>query len=139
MAAPHRRLILHIVVVQRGEVGKLDRDRGRHDPAIPGVAELRGQQHQGGAEPLAARIHEVAGGLSQQRVLRPCSLAQALLNQGEAINDLGRQRRVGEFHRDNCDQSGSLISPASRPREVTREPPPAWQIPSRAQDMSTAR
>ena len=100
-------------------MGELDRDRGGHDPLVPRIAELGGQQDQGGAESLAARVDKVAGRLGQQGLLGPRRVPQPVLDQGQAIDDIGRQRCVGEFHGNNGDHSGSLIGmpapPAGRP------------------------
>ena len=67
--APDRRLVHHVVVEQRGQVGQLDRDRSRHEPAVPRIAELRGEQHEHRAEALAARVDQVQGGLGEQGLL----------------------------------------------------------------------
>ena len=58
-------LVHHVVVVQRGEVGQLDRHRGRDHPRIARVTELRGQQYQDRPEPLAAGLDQVPRGLGE--------------------------------------------------------------------------
>ena len=108
MPAPDGGLVHHVVVIQGRQVGELDRHRGRHYPLVLRVAELGGQQHQGGAEPLATRIDEVPGCLREQLMLGARRIPQALLDQRQAVDDIGCQRRIGQLHGHHSDHSGSL-------------------------------
>jgi hypothetical protein len=99
-AAAHGRLVHYVVVIQGGQVGELDRHRRRDDPLVAGVAELGGQQHERGAEPLAPGGDEVAGSLGQQVMPGLCGLPQAVLDQREAFDDIGGQRGVRQLHGD---------------------------------------
>ena len=65
--AAQRRLVHHVVVVERREVGQLDDDGRRHDARGARVAELGGEQHEQRAEPLAAGVDQVARGLGHER------------------------------------------------------------------------
>ena len=58
-AAAQRRLVHHVVVVERRQVGQLDHDGRGHDARRGRVAELRGEQHQQRPEPLAAGVDQV--------------------------------------------------------------------------------
>ena len=104
------RLVHHVVVVQGGQMGQLDRGRGRDHARIAGIAELRGEQDQGGPEPFPAGLEQVGGRLGQQFLLGPCRVGQLLLDQGKPVNDLRGQRGVGQLNRDGGDQSGSWSS-----------------------------
>ena len=76
-------------------MGQLDGDGGRNDPFVARIAELRGEQHQRGAEPLAARFNQVRRRLAEEIVLRPGRPPQAVLNLGQAFDNLRRERGVG--------------------------------------------
>lgn len=67
-APAHGGLVHHVVVVERRQVGELHHHGGRHDLWPCGIAELGAQRHQQRAEPLAAGLHEVPGGLRHERV-----------------------------------------------------------------------
>ena len=122
VAAPDRRLVHHVVVVEGGEVGQLDGHRGGHDPLIGRVAELGRQQHQGGPEALAASVDEMPGRPGEQGLLRPRRLPQALLDPDQALAYLGLQRAIGQFHRDSSDHSGSQSSGAQCHQGVMSPP-----------------
>ncbi len=67
-AAAQVRLVHHVVVVERREVGELDDARGGDDlVGVRAVAGLGGEQHEQRPEPLAAGRHQVAGGLGDER------------------------------------------------------------------------
>ena len=78
-AAAHGRLVHDVVVVQRGEVGQLDHDGRRDDLGPRRVAEVRGQQADQRAEPLAPGVDqvgrragdEVVVGRGRRRAARP--------------------------------------------------------------------
>ena len=74
------RLVHHIVVVERRKVSELDHHRGRHDTRRLGVAELRGQQDEQGAEALAAGVDEVPGGLRHEGVVTAHRSTQEVLH-----------------------------------------------------------
>jgi hypothetical protein len=54
--------IHHVVVVQRAEVGHLERGRAEDDVVVGSLAELSGDEGEHGAHALAARVVEVAAG-----------------------------------------------------------------------------
>ena len=54
-----KRLVHHVVVVQRRQVGQFNDDRRRQHAGSSRVAELCGEQHEQRTEPLAAGIDEV--------------------------------------------------------------------------------
>ena len=56
-----------------------------------------------GAKALAASLDEVPGGFGKQRLFGVRGLGQHLLDRGEAIDDVGRERGVGELHGDGSD------------------------------------
>lgn len=60
-AVPGGGAVHHVVVVERGDVDEFGDGRGLRDAVGPGVAELRAEQDQQGAQALAARVGEVAG------------------------------------------------------------------------------
>src|SRR6266568_4805142 len=76
-------LVHHVVVVQRRQVRQFDRHGGRDDALVTLVAELGCEQHQGGAKPLPARVDEVPGCLTEQRLLIACRFGERLLDHGE--------------------------------------------------------
>ena len=76
-------------------MGQLDGDRARDDPRVVRVAELRREQYQGGAEPLAARIDQMPGGVGEQDVLGARDILQRLLNLGQALVDVSAQGGIG--------------------------------------------
>ena len=66
--APHGRLVHHVVVVERREVGQLHHHGSGHDHRRRRVAELRAERHQQRPEPLAARLDEVRAASVTHRV-----------------------------------------------------------------------
>ncbi len=73
-------LVHHVVVVQRGQVGQLDDDRGGNDRrAMRRITEMRRQDADQRAEPLAAGVDEVPGDGADELVvgLRPPSRSPA--------------------------------------------------------------
>ncbi len=97
-------------MIQRGEVGQFDRYGGRHDPRVSRIAELGGEQDQRRPESLAAGLHQVGGGACEHVVLGLRGHAQALLDQGKPVDDIGRERCVGEFHRNGGNHVGPLMA-----------------------------
>ena len=85
--AAHVRAIHDVVVVQRTEVGHLER-RGARDHVVGGaLAELGGQQRQHGTHPLATGLVEVTGGRVGEGV-RDLQLArERLLDAVETVFD----------------------------------------------------
>ena len=57
----HLRLVHDVVVIERGEMGDLQRRRRADDLVGRAVAELSGEQHEHGTHPLAAGFEQVAG------------------------------------------------------------------------------
>ncbi len=74
-----------------------------------GAAELGREQHQGGPEPLAACLHEMRGGIAQHGLMRLRGRAQAVLDEREAVRDVGRERCVSEFQRNSGNHVGPLM------------------------------
>ncbi len=111
-AAAHLGLVHHVVVEQGGQVGQLDGHRRVDDPGVPRVAELRGQQHQQGPEPLAARLDGVPGRLGEQLFAGVRRLQQRLLDPGQVAQDLRLQGGVREIYRNCCGHM--LSSPSAR-------------------------
>ena len=64
---------------------------------------MRGEQDQGGAEPLPASIDEMPGGLGEQRFLGIGRLSQHLLDANQAGGDVGGQVGIGKFNGDGTD------------------------------------
>src|SRR5215470_10568508 len=79
---------------ERSQVRELDRDRGRHDPLVPAVAETGGQQHKHGPEPLAAGFHHVPGNLGEHLVPAERGISQGCLYRGRPGQDRDRCRRT---------------------------------------------
>ena len=77
VAAADRRLVHHVVVVQRGQVGQFDRHRRGDDPPVARVAEVGRKQHERGTEPLAPGVDQMPGRLGQQRPPQPGPLRRA--------------------------------------------------------------
>ena len=100
-AAADLGLVHDVVVEQRGQVGQLDSHRRLDDPRVPGVAELRGQQHQQGPEPLAARRDGMPGSLGEELVIGMRRLHERRLDPGQIVKNLRRQGGVREIYR-NC-------------------------------------
>jgi hypothetical protein len=94
LAPPERGLVHHVVVVERRQMGQLHHDGGRDDSGCRRIAELRGEQDQHGPEPLAARRHQMLGGLGQQRLLAVDRLQQQGLDVGEPLLHLRGERVV---------------------------------------------
>ena len=88
---------------QRGEVGQFDGGRRRHDPLVAGIAEVRGEQDQRGAEPLPTGVDEMPGGLGEQGLLGDRGLGQHLLDSDEAVGDVGCEGRIGEVNGNGTD------------------------------------
>ena len=80
-------------------------EASRHliDAGVAGIAEVRGEQDQGGAEPFPASIDEMPGGLGEQRLLGIGGLGQHLLDTNQAIGDVGGQVGIGKFNGDGTD------------------------------------
>ncbi len=99
-AAAQRRLVHHVVVVQRREMGELDHARGGEHVRRGGVAGLGGQEAQQRPEPLAAGLHQVPGRLGDERCLALHVLVQRLLDLvhpgAEARLELGVEDREGQ-------------------------------------------
>jgi hypothetical protein len=68
-----------------------------------GVTEVRGEQHQNGAEPLPPGIDEMPGSLGEQGLLRVRGLGEHLLDTDEPIGNIGREGGIGEFNGDGSD------------------------------------
>jgi hypothetical protein len=90
------RLVHDVVVVQRRQVGELADDGGAHHLGRPGVAELRGQQREHGAEPLAPGRDQVAGHLADEGVLAADGGHQRRLDAGEALGEGVPEVAVGQ-------------------------------------------
>ena len=87
-AAPHGRLVHHVVVVERGEVCELDHSGGLDDLlAVPVRAELGGEQCEERADPLAARLHEVQRGFRDRVEVALHDVVQDALHLGQAVLD----------------------------------------------------
>ena len=88
-------LVDHIVVVERRQVHQLDRHGAADQARVGRVAEVAGQEHQHGAEPLAAGGDQVRRRLGEQPGrFHAHGLLQRLLDLVEARADVGLQRRV---------------------------------------------
>ena len=96
-ASPEVGLVDDVVVIQRGEVGELDGHGSGHEPGVGRVAEVPGQEHEHGAEPLAAGLDEVRRRLGQEVEVGPDGLLQGLLDPVEAGAQLGLERGVGRL------------------------------------------
>ena len=89
---------------------ELDGHRGRHDARVARVAELRGEQDQRRPESLAAGLHQVRGSVGEHVVLGLRGGAQALLDQRKPVHHIGRERCVGELHRNGGNHVGPLMA-----------------------------
>ncbi len=89
------RLVHHVVVVERRQMGELDDHAGRHDPPGLRVPELRGEEHEQGPEPLATGVHEVPRGVGHERVVAPHGLLEARLDLRQPRGKLGLELPVG--------------------------------------------
>jgi hypothetical protein len=86
-AATGRRLVDHVVVVERREVDELDDHAGVHELTPGGVTEVPSQRHHQRAEPLAAGADQVAGHLVDEGVARGHLLVEPVLDGVEHPGD----------------------------------------------------
>ena len=84
-----------VVVVERAEVGDLDRLGGGDHVVGDAGAELRGEQREHGAHALAARFEQVARRDIRDRVGEADLVEQARLDALDAVVDRLRHRPVG--------------------------------------------
>ena len=99
--APARRLVHHVVVVERGEVHELDRDAAEQR-VLAGVAtrQGRGSERQRGAQPLAAGLDEVRGDLVEEGVApRRRRCAGGASSRARSASGTGSAKRSGAFTR----------------------------------------
>ena len=89
-----RRLVDHVVVVQRGEVRDLDGRAGR-EPRIGRVAEVAREQNQERSEPLPTGRHQVRRRLGDELRVGPDRLLEVLLDVVQACAKIPLQDRVG--------------------------------------------
>ena len=108
-APAHRRLVHHVVVVERGQVGQLDDHRGLRHLGRGRVTELGGQRHEQRPEPLAAGVHQVPGDLAQQRVGGDTAVAQLRLDRLQHAPHRLLERRVVEGDADR--RAGAVSGP----------------------------
>ena len=97
--APDRRLVDHVVVVQRGQVHELDRD-GSHQVVLGGVALSRrgaGEREQR-PEPLAAGRDQVGGHFVQEAVARDHRGGEQGLQTPQALLQAGEAQGLGRIH-----------------------------------------
>ena len=130
-------LVHHVVVIERGEVGELDdARRGDHVVDVGMLAGLGRQQHEQRPEPLAAGLHQVAGGLGHEA--RPAAdvSRQRLLDLGEPIlqtrgqplvENRESEARTVARHLRNCPASPARLStgPGMTPRTRVAAAPTA--------------
>ena len=117
--APPVRLVHHVVVVQRRQVGQLDHHGRLGHTRCAGVAELRGQQDQQRPEPLPAGVDEVARRLGDERVVALGRLVQQLLDPPQA-QPAGRPRDRGRRSPGRTGQGEGATSASYRMKM------PAW-------------
>src|SRR5436190_960821 len=98
--APYRGLVHHVVVVQGGKVGELHHGRGQHHVGSAAVADLRRDGREQRAEPLAARVDQVPGGLGDQRVVAGHRGVQLVLDGCERGPDRRLQAGIGQLDTD---------------------------------------
>jgi hypothetical protein len=79
-AAAKLGLVHHVVVVERRQVGQLGHHGAGDVARGVRIAVLRGDQRQQRTEALAARVHQVARGLGDERVVARHRLAQRCLD-----------------------------------------------------------
>src|SRR6202034_970213 len=79
------------------------------DPRVPRVTELRGEQHQHGAEPLAARGDQVPGRVGQQLVVGVGGLDECCLDPDQIIENLRLEGGIRQIY-GNCDHKLSTSS-----------------------------
>ncbi len=77
-------------------MSQLDGGRGRHEPAVPRIAELPGEQHEHRAEALAARVDQVQRGLGKQGLLGARRIPDDGLDTREALEDVRLDGGIGE-------------------------------------------
>ncbi len=90
-APPHLRLVHHVVVVQRREVGDLDRLRRLDDRGVVAGTELRRQERQHGTDALTARFQQIAAGDVGQPIRERHLLEQPGLDRIQTGLDVGRE------------------------------------------------
>lgn len=81
-------LVHDVVVVERGQVGQLHDDGGRHHAGRVRVAELCPEHHEHGPEALAPCLEEVSGGVRDEGDVALGGLQQALLDGRETGLDV---------------------------------------------------
>ena len=77
-------------------MGQFHHYRGLQHLSGLAVTEFRSEQYQHGPESLAASIHEVTGGLSDEGVVALHRLAEFLLDDPKPLGEASLQGRVGE-------------------------------------------
>ncbi len=103
---PDDGLVHDVVVVERREVGQLAHHGRPGHLGRAGVAELGGQQGQHRPEALAARGHQVAGRLADERVLAADRLDQRRLDGGQALGERLAEGTRGQPGTDRRRRSG---------------------------------
>ena len=99
-AAAQLGLVHHVVVVERREVGQLDDARGGDDlGGVGSVTGLGGEQHQQRPEALAARLHQVAGGLGDEPRAAAHMTGEGLLDDLHPDAETLGERRVRDGQR----------------------------------------
>ena len=97
-AAAQQRLVHHVVVVERREMGQLDDDGRRHDAGRVRVAELRASSTSSGRKRLPPASTRWPRRLGDERVVALHGVAQLLLDRGHA-RGAGRRRAPGRTWR----------------------------------------
>ena len=137
-AATQGRLVHHVVVVERGDVGQLHDAGGRVDRVGVGVRTgLSGEQHEQRSEALATGHHQVRRGLRDELRTPPAvvgehhldarhPLDQPLLESG--VDDGHCKGRVGHLMNSPATAARSSTGPGSTPRTRVIAAPTAMVV-----------
>ena len=139
------RLVHHVVVVERGEVGQLDDTCGGHHAVGVGITGLCGQQHQQRPEPLAPGLEQVPGGLGDEPGLALDVAPERYLHLIHLVAEAAFELRIedlegqGGLHLTNTPTPPrtSISAPGTMPSSRVAATPTAITVPVRALGVVT--